>query len=120
MFIITVFLQRIQDQSHIWEPSTSGDLFTLRTGRRVTSLGTSAFEPRRNRCGVAHTSYVCDYVLFARTYPRGGGVDGVRAPPLAVVGPRGPQARVGPKTAFALGACGPRGEVSMEPTSAEA
>ena len=50
----------------------------------------------------------------------GGGADSVRAPPLAVVGPRGPQARVGPKTAFAPGACGPRGEVSMEPTSAEA
>ena len=47
--------------------------------------------------------------------PKGGGADGVRAPPLAFVGlPRGP------KTAFTLGAAGPRGEGSREPTSGEA
>ena len=38
-----------------------------------------------------HGRWTMYYVILARTYPRGGGADGVRAP--QVPSPRGPQAR---------------------------
>ena len=56
----------------------------------------------------------------SKDVPKGGGADGVHAPPWRLWGPRKPQARRGPTTAFVPRAAGSRGDGLREPNSSEA